>query len=117
MKRSLLLYDQSSSWTTQTFGKNKANNYFEFGGVGCNLFQFQIYWHERPSNFQELIASREDHPRFTRTVDDEIPTVLPSKRTTRIHTLVVHTPGVQGPAKTIRYYTKEKLGKGSFGEV
>ena len=132
--KEIFLYDRSSSWTTQTFGENavpferdrvprrvvmakkKANNYFGFGGVGCNLFQFQIYWHERPSNLQEQIVSREDHPRFTRTINDQIPTALASKRTTRIHTPAIHTPGNQGPAK-IRYYTKEKLGKGSFGEV
>ncbi|PVH93669.1 kinase-like protein [Periconia macrospinosa] len=130
----IFLYDRSSSWSTQTFGPKalpfelerpdrrvvvaeEANNQFGFGGVGCNLFQFVIYWHERPSNFQEQIATREDHPRFTRTVDDEIPTALPSKRTTRIHTPVVHTPGVRGSAKTIRYYKKVKLGRGSFGEV
>jgi len=130
----IFLYDRSSSWSTQTFGPSalpfelerpnrrvvvakKVNNQLGFGGVGCNLFQFEMYWHKRPSDFQEQIANREDHPRFTRTVDDEIPTALPSKRTTRIHTPVVHTPGVRGSAKTIRYYKKVELGRGSFGEV
>jgi hypothetical protein len=130
----IFLYDRSSAWSTQTFGPNaqpfelerpdrrvivaeEVNNQFGIGGARCDLFQFEIYWHKRPPNLQEQITDREDHPRFTRTVDDEAPTALPSKRVTRIHTPVFRNPGVQGLAKKIRYYKKEELGSGAFGKV
>jgi len=55
------------------------------------------------------LSYRQDNPRYTRTLEDETPTAPPSQHATRIHTL--------GRAMTTRYYKKEKLGQGSFGEV
>ncbi|KAF2793598.1 calcium/calmodulin-dependent protein kinase [Melanomma pulvis-pyrius CBS 109.77] len=103
----IFLCDRSSSWSTQTFGPSA-----------------RPFERERPDRRVVVARSvnekfgfssvsyREDHPRFTRTVDDETQTALPSKRATRIH-----TPGVHGPANMIRYYKKESVGFGSYGEV
>ncbi|RMZ67684.1 calcium calmodulin-dependent kinase [Pyrenophora seminiperda CCB06] len=123
----ILLYDRSTTRSTQTFGEKAApfeldrpdrrvvvsdevNTQFGFGGVACDLFKFEIHWHESKSDFQEQIANREDNPRLTRTVEDEIPTASHSPRTTLIRPMT-HAPGI------IRYYNKILLGRGSFGEV
>ncbi|KAF1962523.1 calcium/calmodulin-dependent protein kinase [Byssothecium circinans] len=130
----ICLFDRSTSYSTQTFGPNAlpfqldrparrvviaptVNDHFGFGGVACDLVQFQIYWHECVLDLKKQISYREDHPCFTRTVDDETPTALPSKRATRIHTPAVHNTAAQGLAKQIRFYKKTMLGEGSFGEV
>lgn len=137
----IILWDQSSNGSTQTFGQNamkipsrlerpdrwvvvakKVNNIFGFGGSHCDLFEFMIHWHEPVNDLKERISYREDHPKYTRTLDDETATVITSKPATRIHTPIKYTPGtftpgVQGQAKKIRYYTKKRIGKGSFGEV
>ena len=42
---------------------------------------------------------------------------MPSERTTRFYTPNTLALGVRGLAKKIRYYKKDILGKGSFGEV
>jgi len=131
----IMLYDRSTSRSTQTIGEKAmpfveerreryivvgqeedVNNEFGFGSQRDPV-RFRVHWHDQEFNYKEEISYREDHPRFTRTVDDETPTALPSMRATRIHTPVVQTAGVQGRVKKIRYYKKKQIGKGSFGEV
>jgi hypothetical protein len=87
------------------------------GGVGCDLIQFELIWHQDPIDTVEMVKSQEgmpcgaeENPRLARTVD-EAPTVLPSQRVTRIH-----TPGER--KLRIRYKNLgSPLGWGQFGIV
>lgn len=122
----IMLYDRSTTLSTQTYGEHavpfepgrcprrvvvssELNEQFGFGGAAHDLFQFKIHWHEAAPDMGERINYREDNPQFARTVD-ETPTILPSQRTTRIH-----TPG-NGELK-IRYKDGKVLGCGTFGVV
>ncbi|KAH8669292.1 kinase-like domain-containing protein [Ilyonectria robusta] len=127
----IMFYDRSHAQTSQVFGDNatpfeygrlrkvvvqeKVNTIISMGGVGRNLVQFELKWHCRPDDTMERVKDREsgplaENPRLARTID-EIDTVLPSRRETRIH-----TPGLQMP-KT-RYATiGDSLGSGQFGIV
>jgi hypothetical protein len=121
-----MLQDKSNSHSTQTFGTNAlpfevgrpdrrvvvakhVNDEFGIGGVRGDLIQFAIHWHKCDLNYGEQLSYRQDNPRYTRTLENEMPTAPPSQHATRIHTL--------GRAMTTRYYKREKLGQGSFGEV
>lgn len=111
--------------TTQVFGRNAVsfetgrirriavepllNTRFGIGGVRSDLFQFEMRWHRRTFDVEEQVNNQVDNPRLTRTVDD-IPTVLPSQRLTRIH-----TPGNR--LLNIRYRRKDQLGAGTISEV
>lgn len=64
-----------------------------------------------------MTIDREEDPRFTRTIDYEIPTDLFSKLTVQPPAPVTGNSIAQGQEKFIRSYQKELLGKGSFGEV
>src|SRR5436853_5645496 len=115
-----MLYRRSTARSIQIIGENampfdeecperyiivgkegKVNNEFRFGAQRDPI-HFRVHWHDRKFNYKEKISYREDHPRFTWTGDYETPTALPSNRATRIHTLVVQTPGVQGRVKDTR---------------
>ncbi|KAJ6041577.1 hypothetical protein N7460_006967 [Penicillium canescens] len=86
------------------------------GGKEQDLVQFELLWHQDPTETAERIKDREDitsdyeeNPRLARTID-ELATVLPSQRQTRIHT--------PGPRQlTMRYTKVATLGSGQFGVV
>ena len=121
----VMLYDRSNSQSTQVCGKNatpfelgrirrvvvgeQLNTEIGIGGVGCDLVRFKLVWHQRSLDMEEQVRNRIDNPRLTRTVD-EVPTVVPSQRLTRIH-----TPGERVPI--LRYAKVVELGRGEFGEV
>ena len=122
--KAVLLYDRSSLATTYTIGETAIGNSFEQGRFPRRVVtskqindtfgfpgdvEFQIVWHNEEIDVEQQITCREDHPRFTRTVEDT-PTVPPTRRVTRIHT------PARGLLK-IRYKTLRKLGQGTFGEV
>ena len=128
-----MLYDRSNAQTTQVSGDNATpfehgrlrrvvvqqglNTIIGMGGVGCDLVQFELIWHQGPIDTVEKVKSQEgmscgaeENPRLARTVD-EAPTVLPSQRVTRIH-----TPG----ERKLRMRYKNigpPLGSGQFGIV
>lgn len=129
----VMLYDRSHGQTTQVFGEystpfesgrlrkivvqKELNTVIGMGGVERNLVQFELHWHHTKDEIIEKIKSREssasgyeEHPRLARTVIDQVDTVLPSRRETRIH-----TPGSQ--QLKMRYVTMAKLGAGQFAEV
>ena len=129
----IMLYDRSHGQTTQVFGENsmpfengrlrkvvvqkKLNTVIGMGGVERNLVQFELHWHHSQDEIIEKIKSRgssasgyEEHPRLARTVIDEVDTVLPSQRQTRIH-----TPGSN--QLRMRYVKMGKLGAGAYAEV
>ncbi|EEH06284.1 serine/threonine-protein kinase ppk11 [Histoplasma capsulatum G186AR] len=121
----VMLYDRSNSQTTQVFGEDaipfetgrirriavepRLNTRFGIGGVRSDLVQFELQWHRRTFDVEEQVNNQVDNPRLTRTVDD-IPTVLPSQRLTRIH-----TPGNR--LLNIRYMEMNQLGAGTISEV
>jgi hypothetical protein len=131
--RVVMLYDRSNAQTTQVSGDNATpfehgrlrrvvvqqglNTIIGMGGVGCDLVQFELIWHQGPIDTVEKVKSQEgmscgaeENPRLARTVD-EAPTVLPSQRVTRIH-----TPG----ERKLRMRYKNigpPLGSGQFGIV
>ncbi|OAX83523.1 STE/STE11 protein kinase [Emergomyces africanus] len=121
----VMLYDRSNSQTTQVFGEDampfetgrirriavtqEFNTRFGIGGVRSDLVQFRLFWHQHTLDVEEQVKNQVDNPRLTRTVDD-IPTVAPSQRLTRIQ-----TPGTG--ALDIRYMKKNRLGSGTYGEV
>lgn len=128
----IMLYDRSHGHTTQVFGDNatpfehgrvrqvvvqkKLNNVLGMGGRSQDLVQFELLWHQDPTETAEKIRSREcftqdyeENPRLARTTD-ELETVLPSQRQTRIH-----TPGLQ--QLKMRYTKVATLGSGQFGVV
>lgn len=129
----VMLYDRSNGQTTQVFGgnvkpfepgrirrivvANGVNTEIGMGGIACNLVRFKLRWHDQDNldtvkddKIQEgFFCGQEENPRFARTVD-EMPTVLPSRCATR-----VHTPGDR--QLTIRYAEGCQLGSGQFGTV
>ena len=103
----VMLYDRSHGWTTQVFGENAMpfeygrfrkvlvqrglNTTIGMGGVGCDLVQFELIWHQDPCKSAETIKKYEaqsygqvENPRLARTVD-EASTRLPSQRKTRMN--------------------------------
>ena len=131
--RVVMLYDRSNGQTTQVFGDNATpfehgrlrrvvvqkglNTIIGMGGVGCDLVQLELIWHQGPVDTVEKVKNQdgipcgaEENPRLARTVD-EAPTVLPSQRVTRIHT--------PGERKLRMRYEKvgTPLGSGQFGIV
>ena len=125
--KQIMLQDRSSNRSTQFFGDTavpfelwrphrrvvvheKVNLIFGFGGVACDLYQFQIVWHKRDDLKANMnLDYRELNPRQARTVLEQPPTDVPSQRATRIHT--------PGNAETLRFSEIEPLGKGSYGTV
>jgi len=129
----VMLYDRSNSQTTQVSGgnakpfepgrtrrivvANDVNTEIGMGGIACDLVRFKLRWHDlyklgtvkNIKNQEGLICSQEENPRFARTVD-EMPTVLPSQRATRLH-----TPGER--QLRMRYAEGYQLGSGQFGTV
>ena len=129
----VMLYDRSHGQTTQVFGENVTpfehgrirkvlvqedlNTVIGMGGVRCNLVQFQLVWHQNPTETVAKVKKQvgmpcghEENPRLAQTVD-EAATILPSQRLTRIQ-----TPGT--PPLRIRYVKiGEPLGSGQFGVV
>ncbi|KAI1970586.1 hypothetical protein LOZ53_006011 [Ophidiomyces ophidiicola] len=120
----ILLYDRSHSMTTQVFGKHIAqfeagrsrqavvmeqmNAILGFGGVGCDLYRFQLVWHTSTISTQEQVERRIKNMRLARTMDE--PSNAIPYRLTRIHT----------PKKArlvIKYFKKTRLGEGNFGQV
>jgi hypothetical protein len=128
-----MLYDRSNGQMTQASGDNATsfehrslsrvvapdglNTIIGMGGVGCDIVQFELEWHQNPFDTVGKAKSREgmpcgqeESPQLARTVD-EAPTILLSQRVARIH-----TPGERKPR--MRY---EKvgplLGSGQFGTV
>ena len=129
----VMLYDRSNSQTTQVFGVNATpfdygrlrrvvvqeglNTIVGMGGVGCDLVQFELMWHQGPVDTVKKVKTQEgmprgaeENPRLARTVN-EAPTVLPSQRVTRIHT--------SGERKPRMRYERvgSPLGWGQFGTV
>ena len=133
----VMLYDRSFAQSTQVFGENATpfehtrirkvlvqkglNTTIGMGGERRNLVQFNLRWHQDPTqtaeaikNYDALPYGRLENPRLARTVD-EAPTDLPSRRETRPHT--PYTPGQR--LLKMRYVRAEgsMLGSGQFGEV
>ncbi len=128
----VMLYDRSHGQTTQVSGENampfeygrlrkivvqaKLNTMIGMGGVGRNLIQFRLEWHQDSSETIEKVKKRqsipqgyEENPRLTQTIN-EAESVLPSRRETRPH--------MPGPRQgKMRYATVIRLGSGQFGEV
>lgn len=128
----VMFYDRSHSQTSQVLGQNatpfeygrprkivvqdNVNTIIGFGGVGRNLFQFELEWHYDAPETMEIVKNRasttlgyEENPRLAQTVDIT-DTVLPSKRETRLNTA--------GPQLTkLRYANLVLLGSGQFGVV
>jgi hypothetical protein len=129
----VMFYDRSHGCTTQVSGENATpfeherirkvlvqkglNTIIGMGGKRRDLVQFELRWHQDPTqtaetikNYDALPCGRVENPRLAQTVD-EAPTDLPSRRETR-----PHTPG-QRQLK-MRYVTVgPKLGSGQFGTV
>lgn len=129
----VMLYDRSFANSTQVFGENATpfererdqrkvlvqkglNTIIGIGGERRDLVQFQLEWHQDPTQTAETIkdydtfpCGRVENPRLARTVN-EAPTDLPSRRETR-----PHTPG-QRQLK-MRYVVRGMLGSGQYGEV
>ncbi|KAF2258233.1 kinase-like protein [Lojkania enalia] len=130
----VMLYDRSFPSSTQVFGENATpfqrerdqrkvlvqkdlNAIIGMGGERRDLVQFELEWHQDPTqtakaikDYDALPCGRVENPRLARTVD-EAQTDLPSRRETR-----PHTPG-QRQLK-MRYLTVgPKLGSGQFGTV
>lgn len=87
------------------------------GGERRDLFQFELRWHQDPTqtaetikNFDTLACGRVENPILARTVD-EAPTDQPSRRETR-----PYTPG-QRQLKMRYIKVEPKLGSGQFGTV
>jgi hypothetical protein len=62
------------------------------GGLGCDLFQFNLVWHQVPGEKVKKIKNHEtqpyvqdESPRLARTVD-EAPPILPPQKITRVNT-------------------------------
>jgi len=94
------------------------NTIIGMGGERRNLVQFELEWHQDPTQTAETIkdydalpCGRVENPRLARTVD-EAPTDLPSRRETR-----PHTPGQRQRQLKMRYVVGGMLGSGQFGEV
>jgi hypothetical protein len=126
-----MFYDRSHGQTSQVFGENAEpfqqgairkvvvqkglNDRIGMGGMRKNLVEFELRWHQDPTQTMERIKDRDrtiynENPRLARTVD-ESETVLPSRRETRIH-----TPG--GPQPKMRYVpVGPPLGSGQFATV
>ncbi|KAH8598558.1 kinase-like domain-containing protein [Bisporella sp. PMI_857] len=130
----VMLYDRSHSCTTQVFGENAKpfehnrirkvlvqkglNTIIGIGGERRDLVQFELRWHQNPTqtaetvkNYDSLPCGRVESPRFARTVD-EVPTDLPSRRETRLH-----TPGQLQLKMRYVIVVGGKLGSGQFGTV
>ncbi|KAL8993940.1 MAG: hypothetical protein Q9188_007201 [Gyalolechia gomerana] len=94
----------------------EVNTILGMGGLRSDLIQFRLLWHvqdstgitEKDSVWEPDHEGREN-PRLARTVD-EAPTILPSRRMTR-----VHTPGEH--SLPVRYIKGRQLGSGQFGTV
>ncbi|MCJ1479186.1 hypothetical protein MMC13_007870 [Lambiella insularis] len=129
-----MFYDRSHGCTTQVFGENATpfeygrirkvlvqkylNTRIGMGGERRDLFQFELIWHQDPTqtaetikNYDAVPCGRVENPRLSRTVD-EVPTDMPSLRETR-----PHTPGHL--QLKMRYVTVVggTLGSGQFGTV
>jgi hypothetical protein len=92
------------------------NTILGMGGVGCDLVQFELIWHQTPVDTVQKVKNQDCMPcgaenqRLARTIDDA-PTGLPSQRATRIH-----KPGER--KLRVRYEkVGSPLGSGQFGIV
>lgn len=133
----VMLYDRSNGQTTQVSGENatpfewgrlrrvvvqeKLNTILGMGGVGCHLVQFELEWHQDPTQVVKKIKNheaqpygREENPRLARTVD-EAPTDVPSPRESRTHT--PHKPGQRQLKMRYVRVGDNKIGSGQFGVV
>ncbi|KAJ6442565.1 monooxygenase [Purpureocillium lavendulum] len=87
-----------------------------FGGIGCDLYQFEILWHASGADIAKRLttnAKLRDNPRTALTAEDIDlgPTQLQTPRhgmRTRIH-----APASPAPS----YRTEESIGAGAFGQV
>ena len=129
----VMLYNRSFANSTQVSGENAKpfererderkvlvqkglNTIIGIGGERRNLVQFELKWHQDPTQTAETIkdydtlpCGRVENPRLARTMD-EAPTDLPSRRETR-----PHTPG-QRQLK-MRYMVGGMLGSRQFGTI
>ncbi|RSL71939.1 hypothetical protein CEP54_001063 [Fusarium duplospermum] len=77
------------------------NRDFGIGGADCDLYKFRIHWHKCDERIvRQCIDNRGGNPYHIRTVADEPPTSVSSL-----------------PFTPIRYSRRQKLGKGTFGQV
>lgn len=134
--RVVMLFDRSNGQSTQVFGnkvipfehgrprrvlvQQAINTTVGMGGVGRDFFQFELIWHQSPTETmakvkkqEGMLCVQEEDPRVARTCDayDEAPTILPSQRMTRIQTpepssLKIRSVVIEPP-----------LGSGQFGVV
>jgi hypothetical protein len=91
--------------------QNGINTFLGIGGVKRNHIQFKVHCHLSAAATIDKVKDRgdvttEENPCLARTIN-EIFTILPSQRETRIH-----TPGPQQSA--IRYANIKVLGQGQF---
>ena len=128
----VMFCDRSFAKSTQVSGENampfeherirqvlvmkELNTIIGMGGERRNLVQFQLKWHQdlkqtakAIKHYERLPCGRAENPRLARTVD-ELPTDLPSRRETRLHT-------TGSRQLMIRYVKLDRLGSGQFGEV
>lgn len=130
----VMFHDKSHSQTSQVFCEN--GYHFEhgrarkivvlpefetvigMGGVGRDLFQFQLRWHsDNPTDIIQQAKDRvttalEVNPQFALTMNGDSPTdtQLPTRWGTR-----VHTAGPRQP--TMRALDRGLLGSGAFADV
>lgn len=129
----IMLHDHSRYHSTQVSGEcampfemartprrvivtREVNTILGMGGLRSDLIQFRLLWHVQDSTgitekdgVWEPDHEGRENPRLARTVD-EAPTILPSRRMTR-----VHTPGEH--SLPVRYIKGRQLGSGQFGTV
>lgn len=128
--RLVMFYDRSNGQSTQVSGKKATpfeygrlrrvlvqhdlNTRIGIGGVRYNLIEFDLHWHQTPiqvaTSQGSMFCSQVENPCFAQTMDGA-PTIMPSKRVTRIHTAGERV-------LRMRYVTiGEPLGVGQFGAV
>ena len=82
----MLLCSSVNATSVRVLVQKGVNTIIGMGGDGRNLVQFQLEWHQDPTQTSETIkqynalpCSRVENPRLARTVN-EAPTELPSRR-------------------------------------
>ena len=114
----MLLCSSVNATSVRVLVQKGVNTIIGMGGDGRILVQFQLEWHQDPTQTSETIkqynalpCSRVENPRLARTVNGA-PTELPSRRETRLH-----TPGKR--QLRMRYVKVEggNLGSGQFETV
>ena len=131
----VMLYDRSFAKSTQVGGQKAMpfqrerderkvliqkdlNTVIGMGGQRCDLVQFQLLWHRDPQESLQAIKEYNafpygcvENPRLART-EHELPTALPTRRETRLH-----TPG--NHQLKMRYVKTDvkPLGSGQYGTV